>query len=187
MNIDFRNIRFFQQDVPDLVGDILKLGVTEAIAIQRIDTAKHVAKLIIYFGRQRTQWQVRYDRIDFAPQVVKDRPHYLVTFLEVHIDDGYAGTGFADNIVDLRHFLNFLFYLVGNQFLHTFRAGAGKTRRDQDRPDDETRILRLGNILKCEQAGNQHQRNHRQRNAVFFNRFDSQNHEKISAMAIISE
>ena len=89
--------------------------------------------------------QIRDHGINLPAQVVEDRPHDLVTFLEIDSDNRNACPRFTDNVVDLRHFLCLLLDLVSNEVFYALRTGARELSGNKDCPDDESWIMRLGN------------------------------------------
>ncbi len=152
MNRNLGNIGFFQQLVAKFVSNCLQLGVGKAIARECIDAAEYIAEFIVNLGSLCALRQLGRDRIHFAAQIIKDRPHVFVTFFEVRVNNRNAGSGLARDRVDLGHFLNFLFELVRNQQFNTFRTRTRKLRRYNCGPYNKTGVLRFWQTLKSKAA-----------------------------------
>ncbi len=178
VNGDLGNVRLLEEFIAQLVRHGLQLGVGKAVAGECVDAAEHVAKLIVDLGRLRALRQVRRDAVHLAAQIVEDRPHHLVAFLEVGVDHRNTRARLAGDRVDLGHFLDLLFDLVGDQQLDAFGACPGEARRYDRRSHDESRILRFWQALKRENTGDNNQRHDCQRNPVLFDGCGSKIHER---------
>ncbi len=80
------DVRFLEQFVTQLVRHCFEFRVGETVPRQRIDAAEHITEFVIDFRRACTLRQIRHNRVHLAAQIVEDRPHHFVAFLEVRVD-----------------------------------------------------------------------------------------------------
>ena len=134
-----------QQAVADILGDVAELAMTETFPREGVHTAEHVAVLVVHHRVAGAIGQI-VDRLHLAAQVVEDGPHVGMAFLEVGGNVGKPRTGFADDVVELRHLLYGLLDPIRDELFHPQRTGPGKPRGNHRRPDCEPRILLLGQV-----------------------------------------
>ena len=166
--------------------DLFDLRVGETLAGDGQHGAEHVAELVVHGRSDHPLGQVRFHRLDLAPQGIPDRAHVRVAFLDVHDDDGYAAARFAGDEIQLRHLLDGFFKLVGDQLLDPRRRRAGKVGHHLRRTNREARIVGARHAVKGGQARHQQHRQDYQRGASVFQRQPRRVHGGAPAPASMS-
>ncbi len=159
--LDLGHVVHAQQLLAHRLGHVLAFGVGEALALQRVDHAVHVAEFVVEKGADHALRQ-------FAAHVAHLLSHRVPDVLhlgrwrrirELEDDQRFTGLGVAADLVGVGHLLQGALDAVDHLLGHLRRGGAGPEHAHHHGPEGERGVLVLPE-LEVRGDAEQHQHDH---------------------------
>ena len=150
-----------KQLLAHIVREAFEVGIAVAIALQSVDDAKHITKLVVVKRSDHALRQGATHVTDLLANGVPGLSHLgrWRAVLDLENDERFAGLGIAADLVGMGHFLEGFLQLVSDLLGHLLGGGTRPVRPHDHGPERKGRVFILAE-LEIGRNAQEHQHHH---------------------------